>query len=631
MKDIKPHSLAELAIANSLMRLMSDNGGELPLKIYVKHKTAPNLWYYEMQEAGLNAEEITVLEKYLKGKYGVADSQEVLMQLVMDKKISGFDMKEANRLRKTVAKKNFREIDAVKELFYTKGAEAGTRKVLLDYVWEHCVSLQLGYSFSTIHTTGYSIIAVQEMNLAFFYPRIYWNCACLSVDSSAINDQDFYNLIDEGVIEEDVENEESNNGDAVKRTQNKMNYSKLAAALDKFKKVTTIKLPDINLSRLGFTPNAKENTILYGLKGISRITEPVIKEIIANRPFNSLQDFINKTTSRIVTKDKIINLIKCGAFDSIEHKTRREILNEYLYSQCGAKKRLTLQNANMLIDENLLDNDDATEMYKLTKELRKHRDSQRLWYKGDEIMVPASKRMVWLRLISDSGVKPLSLTVNGDVHKVISSDSWDAVYERYMTQLRTYIKEHHDELLERLNQNLFKHELEKYGGDRNELDWELDSLNFYFSGHPLENIEGSLPYIRLTKVPDLVENATDGFFLIKGVQVPKMKLFTLAGTVLDKDSTKGTVTLQCPSGVVILKMYKDLYALYSQVINNEQGQVIDDTYWQKGEHLLVTGISRGSTFVPKVYKNTPVKSVERIVIDNQYRFIRLQIKSENKA
>lgn len=144
MKDIKPHSLAELAIANSLMRLMSDNGGELPLKIYVKHKTAPAIWYYEMQEAGLNAEEIAVLEKYLKGKCGVADSQEVLMQLVMDEKISGFDMKEANRLRRTVAKKNFREIDAVKELFYTKGAEAHTRKVLLDYVWEHCVSLQLG-------------------------------------------------------------------------------------------------------------------------------------------------------------------------------------------------------------------------------------------------------------------------------------------------------------------------------------------------------------------------------------------------------------------------------------------------------------------------------------------------------
>lgn len=85
-----------------------------------------------------------ILEKYLLKKNGVGESQEVIMQIVMDPHISGFDMKEANKLRKTIAKKQFREIEVVKQLFYDKGAENGTRKELLDYIWNVQISSQLG-------------------------------------------------------------------------------------------------------------------------------------------------------------------------------------------------------------------------------------------------------------------------------------------------------------------------------------------------------------------------------------------------------------------------------------------------------------------------------------------------------
>ena len=48
----------------------------------------------------------------------------------------------------------------------------------------------MGCSFSIIHTVGYSTIAVQELNLAFKYPDIYWNTACLIVDSAGIEEED---------------------------------------------------------------------------------------------------------------------------------------------------------------------------------------------------------------------------------------------------------------------------------------------------------------------------------------------------------------------------------------------------------------------------------------------------------
>ena len=71
-------------------------------------------------------------------------------------------------------------------MFYRKGEEAGTRKVLLDYVWEEQITPQLGYSFSRNHTIPYSIIALQEVHLYHKYPSLYWNTACLTVNAQSM-------------------------------------------------------------------------------------------------------------------------------------------------------------------------------------------------------------------------------------------------------------------------------------------------------------------------------------------------------------------------------------------------------------------------------------------------------------
>lgn len=611
---VHPRSLMELASTNALMRLMSD--GELPMDKYAKFKTVPQLWYDEMDTAGLNADEVKVLEKYLKTRCGVADTQEVIMQLSMEPKISNFDMKEANKLRKTIAKKNFRDIEGVRQLFYEKGLAAGNRKQILDYVWNVQVSMSLGYSFSNIHTTGYSLIAIQEMNLAFHYPIIYWNTACLSVDSSAVNQGDFYNLIDDGIVDDDVVEG--------KKVQNKMDYAKIATAMDGFRGVCNVELPDINKSRLSFTPNVEKNSILYGLKGISRVTEPVINEIMMERPFSSLQDFLDKRIKKIITKDKVINLIKCGAFNEIEGKTTKEVLTEFIKQDCEPKKRLTMQNANMLIDFGLLPDDlmREAEIYKLTKELRKHRDSDKLWYIGDNIEIPSDKIELWKELIVASGIKGQSLVVDGEPHRVMDSSVWDNYYKRETDKISQYIKAHQAELLDKLNQKLFDDEWNKYCSG-NELKWQLDSMNFYFTGHPLIKAIHQME-IDIDKLDNVVEGAQDGSFFIKGKTIPKFHLYTIAGTVIDKDKTKGLVTIQCPDGVVSLKIYKDLYATFVAVATKD-GQT-QDSFFEKGTHLLVTGIKRGATFVPKVYKNTGRKAIMKINLDADENFVNLEDK-----
>ena len=604
IRQIKPRSLTQLAIANSIMRLMVPSGEELPLETYAKFKEDITKWYSELSLWGLNPEEVKILEKHLLPLSGVGDSQESVMMMAMDPKIANFTMADANLLRKTIAKKDFREIDKVKELFYEKGRAAGSREQILNYVWKIQVGRQLGYSFSSIHTTGYSIMAVQEMNLAFTYPIIYWNTACLSVDASAINETDFVHLMDEGIIE--VSDEED------LRTQNKTDYAKIVSAVDKFKANFKIDLPDINMSRLGFTPNAEKNSILYGLKGITRITQPVIEEIMLNRPYSSLEEFTQKVTKRIVTRDKIVNLIKAGAFNEVEGLSQEEILRDFILKTCDQKKKLTLQNANMLFDYDILPEEFEYQkkIYKFTKILRQNRDPDKYYY-----LIPEDLDR---NLLGDIDVKTMS--INDRVLDVVRSDVWDKnVYEVEMAKVKQFISKNHDDLLAKLNNGLFMEDWNKYASG-NQLDWELDSLNFYYSNHPLKGNTGAIP-VTISPIQEVSEGTVEGFFLIKGQEIPRMKLYSIVGTVVDKDKTKGIVTVQTPEGVVDVKIYKDLFALYNHTISTfgsgGDKEILEDSFFEKGTHLLITGILRGSTFIPKVYKTTRMKPIMRIVLDEK--------------
>lgn len=90
--------------------------------------------------------------------------------------------------------------------------------------------------------------------------------------------------------------------------------------------------PDLNESQAGWTVITKEDgkqAIRYGLESIASISGETINELITHQPYTSLQDLIKRTDSRKVNKTKIINLIKAGAFDSI-NSNRNQLLREYM-------------------------------------------------------------------------------------------------------------------------------------------------------------------------------------------------------------------------------------------------------------------------------------------------------------
>ena len=296
----KPQSVEDLAHLNSVIRLMAqEKGAEQPLNKFARFKNNIELWFAEMRQYGLTTEEIEILKPYVIGSYGIAESQECFMQLVQIPECGGFDLNFADRLRKSIAKKNPVEYEAITKEYFEKTTEKGLSKNLCNYVWNVLVATSRGYGFNLSHTLAYSLVALQEMNIAYRYPLIYWNCACLITDS--------------GAIENPKDDEED--GEPKDKKEQNTNYDKIAKAIGKMRDAgVNINIVDINKSADSLVPDAENNTIWFGLKGMLRIGDDLIDTIIKNRPYSSIKDFYNRVHPN---KTAMISLIKGGAFDSL--------------------------------------------------------------------------------------------------------------------------------------------------------------------------------------------------------------------------------------------------------------------------------------------------------------------------
>ena len=619
IKLIKPETIAELAIANSIMRLMAQQNMELPLDTFVKYKKNISEWYHEMTLYGLGPAEVMILEEHLKPLYGVADSQEAVMQLTMDEKITGFSLNEANSLRKAIAKKDAETLAKTKIMFYEKGKELETNEFLLDYVWNVQIGRQIGYSFSILHTMAYSTITLQQMNLVHKFPSIYWKTACLSVNAGAINEEDYYNLVEEGIIELSDEDDI--------RSSKKIQYGKVASAIGDMRGTIQVKQPDINRSRMGFTPDAENNVILYGLKGITKLGDKIIQEIILNRPYKNVEDFIQKmlTTDnkKLISKDRVINLIKAGAFDAIESRPREDILKNYIQTIADNKKQLTLANFPMLMKKNMVPAhlEEEKKCNNFTRYIRKYR------YEGYYMIDEIAKEY-----LDEKGFnkKIVEIEYEGRPADAIPDAWWDSIYNAFMNNVRSWMKENKSSLLKELNQELFNEEFQKYAKG-NILDWELQSLNFYYSGHPLKGIDLPMP---ISKYNEIQEGEIIGHWLIKGKSIPQLKLHSIFGTVIDKDRQKSIVTLATEDAVVDVKLYKQQFARYIQEShydeNDENYTANEENFFEKGTHLVITGIKRGDMFLPKTYKKTKIKEIMKVIIeDNEFK--RFKAKGEEEV
>jgi DNA polymerase-3 subunit alpha len=330
LNQVEPYSVMDLSATNSLLRLMAQEGQMPPVEKFKYYKDDINNWYKDMVKFGLNQNEQNVLKKYLSNSYGLADSQEKVMLISMDKQVGGFTLQQANKLRKSIAKKKADVLEETKKLFFNSCLQQGTREIFANYVWNVVFAMSFGYSFSQLHSYSYSVIALQELNLNYFYPSVYWNTACLTVDSQS---------------------DEDSNGKSA-------DYGKIAKSIYKMLKFgCKIMPPDINLSEMSFTPNEKDNTILFGLGGIAKINQDIAKQIINNRPYKNFKDFYDKNNYKgsLITQSIFVQLIKSGCFDSIS-PNRISTMKWFVVYQNPPKTSIALSQIDN-IQTNLLPQD----------------------------------------------------------------------------------------------------------------------------------------------------------------------------------------------------------------------------------------------------------------------------------
>ena len=452
------------------------------------------------------------------------------------------------------------------------------------------------------HTLAYSLVGLQELNLAYKYPIIFWDTACLIVDSGAMNLEDEFDLNENN-------NDDENEDESEEKIKNSStDYGKIASAIGKMRsRGLSFSLPDINLSDITFSPDVKNNKILYGMKGISRIGNQLIKDIFNNRPYTSIENFLEKVK---VNKTQMINLIKAGAFDNLYPEiNRKEIMNNYLSLIADKKKRITLQNMPMLIQKNMIPKelDFERRLFNFNRYLKKLKVDP--YYKLDTIAMNFYEKYFDSNLLSNVKI------IGDNKEGMIKQNIWDNIYKSGMDPVRKWMKENQEEILNELNNKLFDDVAEKYTlGSISK--WEMDSLSFYYHKHELENLKvdiyGISDYNKLPQEPEIERT----FPTKDGTEINIYKIHRIAGTVIDKNKNKSQLTLLTPTGVVTVKVWKNQFSAWDKQISEKdqdgKKHVIEKSWFTRGNKLIITGIKRDDTFIPKKYKNTEWPLFEKI-------------------
>lgn len=489
-----------------------------------------------------------------------------MMIILMDENVCGFSLKEANNCRKICSKKKMNEIPKLHELVLSKAKSTALGK----YVWDTAILPQMGYSFSLIHSLAYSFVGIQTIYLSTFYNPVYWNTACLRVDSG---------------LDEDSTS----------------NYNKISKAVCNIVyRGIEVKPVDINKSQYMFTPDAESNSILYGMKGLNGVGSADIAQIVENRPYDSFADFTLRTN---IDKTATVSLIKAGAFD--EFDTRENIMRQYLFTTCNPKKRITLQNFAALVDHDLVPQqlNFQKRLFVFNKSLKAN------CVRGTDYIIKGRYYKFYEQFFD---VDELAVRDN---ELYLPQAKWKKMYDKGMTKAKEYLKDNQSIVLDRLNTALLSAEWDKYA-DGNISSWEMESMGFYAHDHELADLAYNLYGIsefRNLPIDPVVEKEYNG--------IPIRKLTRIAGCVIAKDDMKNTLTLLTPeSGVVNVKFTQERYAEYnrriSQVMKDGTKKVIDPSWFTRGTLVVINGFRRQDMFVAKTYKSTKHQMVEKIVKAN---------------
>lgn len=557
LEKINARNFNQLVAANSLMRLSCE--GEQPIDKFIRYKNDLSNWDKDMEEYGLTEDEKAVMHELLDARYGVCETQEAIMQIAMHEKVAKYNLREAKGLRKASAKKKPEIQEKQKKLFFEKGIANGTSTNLLNYIWNECYVPTFGYSFSAPHVAAYTMILMIEMNIAYRYGVHYWKAACLNVDA--------------GILGEEAEGG--------------TRYGKIAKALSSFR--DDVVPPSVNKSDIGFTPDSKTGKIMYGLKPIVGMNGKLARQIIENRPYSNIKDFIEKNLENgDLTKGKMVNLIKSGIFDEL-YTNRRELMIKFVEYVEPLKEKLTTAVIPKIIDRVPETYKEGVTAYMFLKEVKgkkNHTQYSDYFFDNYEKLCKekVTKKYPSSYYYDDNG----ELVIEVKVLEKVVKDKMEPIKEWLKTEeaLRAEAALRRTAFWNKYCRGTISH-------------WEMESITFYISNHelneyPLDSYFNIASFKDMPREPEII-----GWSNGRGRKWPQLKTEVIAGTVIDTLPKKGIVTIITQTGVVDVRVGKGKYQHYNKKIMVGEGKErvnIDDTWWKRGNMIVVVGYRRENDF-----------------------------------
>lgn len=214
------------------------------------------------------------LEPILRETYGVILYQEQVLRIAHE--VAGFTLGEADTLRRAMSKKLSREMEQLHQKFIEGAMKtSGIDTPIAQKIWD-LMAVFAGYGFPKAHAAGYAVVAYRMAYLKTHYPAEFMT-ARLAVWGG------FYHP---GV------------------------YMSEARRLG-----LAVSPPHINHSNEVFTLESPK-TLWMGLGQVRELTHVTAKTIIAQRPYQSLDDFLIRAQPQYI---EAVHLVKAGALNGLGH------------------------------------------------------------------------------------------------------------------------------------------------------------------------------------------------------------------------------------------------------------------------------------------------------------------------
>ena len=228
------------------------------------------------------------LEEILKETFGVIIYQEQVMQIAQV--LSGYTLGRADLLRRAMGKKIRSEMNAQRQHFVAGAVARGVSEGRASRIFDH-VAKFAGYGFNKSHAAAYALVAYQTAYLKANHP-VEFLAASMTCD---LGNTDKLNVF--------------------RQEADRLSIRLLP--------------PDVNRSGAGFTVETVDGAgaIRYALGAIKNVGAGAMAELVRERerdgPFRDLFDFARRLGARVLNKRQFENLVRAGAFDSLDRYRAR--------------------------------------------------------------------------------------------------------------------------------------------------------------------------------------------------------------------------------------------------------------------------------------------------------------------